>query len=370
MVTGATGSLGAHLVEHLAKLPKVGKVICMNRHTRGAVAASRQLHAMQTKGLSLDESALSKIEIIETNTAAPKLGLPDERYRELTDQVTTIIHNAWPMSGKRGIDGFEIQFRVMRNLIDFANDAASSQHNAITFQFISSIAVTGYYPVATGFANVPEVQMEIAHVLPNGYGEAKYVCELMLDETLHKHPQHFRAMSVRLGQVAGSTQTGYWNCVEHFPFLIKSSQTLRCLPKLPGALSWSPVDKVAVILTDLLQVEHLRSLYHIDNSSRQAWADMLPILADELNIPHHKSVPLHEWVQRVRRFPGSAEKDNPAFKLADFLGDDFIRMSCGGVLLNTENTKKHSETLASLGPVNEEVVRAYVGSWRQSGFLH
>lgn len=134
------------------------------------------------------------------------------------------------MSGNRPVAGFESQFRVMRNLLDFSSAIVSATNRPVTFQFVSDIAVVGHQPLRTNNPVVLEDRVEIDSVLPNGYGDANYVCERMLDETLHLHPSSFRAMSVRLGQVAGCSSTGYWNSLGHFPLLVKSSQTLRCLP--------------------------------------------------------------------------------------------------------------------------------------------
>jgi thioester reductase-like protein len=59
----------------------------------------------------------------------------------------------------------------------------------------------------------------------------------MLDETLHKYSDEFRPMVVRIGQIAGSKNSGYWNPVEHLAFLIKSCQTLKVLPDFEGVCS-------------------------------------------------------------------------------------------------------------------------------------
>ena len=48
---------------------------------------------------------------------------------------------------------------------------------------------------------MPEERITIDSVLPNGYDDAKYVCELMLDETLHHSSDRFRAMAVRSGRL-------------------------------------------------------------------------------------------------------------------------------------------------------------------------
>jgi thioester reductase-like protein len=125
----------------------------------------------------------------------------------------------------------------MRNLIDLARDISCRKDVRgfkVGFQFISSIATVGYYPLWKGEALVPEQRMTAESVLPTGYGDAKLVCERILDETLHKFPDHFRPMAVRIGQIAGSKVSGYWNPVEHFAFMVKSSQTLKALPDLQG----------------------------------------------------------------------------------------------------------------------------------------
>ncbi|KAK4697088.1 acyl carrier protein, partial [Lecanoromycetidae sp. Uapishka_2] len=372
MVTGATGSLGSHLIAYFAELPDVKAVICLNRHSRESGPGARQQYAMESRGIKLDQNAHSKIRAFATDTSKPLLGLPHNDYAELLSKVTHVLHNAWPMSGTRPVKGFELQFKVMRNLIDLTRDISCNRKNGskVSFQLISSIATVGHYPLWSGNVNVPEERMTTESVLPNGYGDAKYVCEKMLDETLHRYPDHFRAMAVRLGQVAGSKTSGYWNPMEHLAFLIKSSQTLAALPDFDGVLSWTPVNDVAATLGDLLLSENSPyPIYHIDNPVRQPWRDMIPVLADALNIPRRNTIPFEVWVRRVRNFPGSVEMDNPAAKLVEFLDGNFVRMSCGGLLLDTAKSREHSKTLANVGPVSDDIARGYIQAWKEMGFL-
>ncbi|PKY00457.1 polyketide synthase [Aspergillus campestris IBT 28561] len=367
LVTGGTGSLGSHLVAHLARMPSVHQVVCLNRRTTISDATERQKQALIEKKLSLSPTEMAKLCVIETNTADAHLGLPRDRYEGLTATVTHIIHNAWPMNGARALSSFEPQFSVMRQLLILAKDICC-QGVKPTFQLVSSISTVGYYPLLTGQAIVPERPTQIAHVLNNGYGEAKLVCERMLYGTLLQYPDRFSAMVVRPGQISGSSSTGYWNDGEHLPALIKSAETLRALPDLRGPLSWTPVDAVATSLVDLLFVEYPRAVYHIDNPVRQPWEAMIPILAKGLAIPVQNVVPFAEWIQRVKNFPGSRE-DNPAGVMADWLEANFERMSCGGLLLDTAQGVEHSPALKDVGPVGEEVVRKYLDSWIQRGFL-
>ncbi|KAF2800562.1 hypothetical protein K505DRAFT_228585 [Melanomma pulvis-pyrius CBS 109.77] len=381
LITGATGSLGAHMVAHYANLSSVSSVICLNRRSSSKSSPlERQLTSLSSKGLTLDPHASSKLTAFETDTTKPYLGLPQSSYKYLTHTLTHIVHNAWPMNAKQPLSAFVPQFRVLRHLLDLVAAISASRPEGfrVRFQFISSIATVGHYPFHKGSAHIPEERMTIESVLPNGYGDAKFVCERMLDETLHKHPAKFNAMVVRLGQVAGSSKSGYWNANEHLPFLIKSSQTLRCLPNLEGPLSWTPVDLVAGVCAELALGGGngdgaAENIYHIDNPVRQPWSDMLPLLAAELNIPLTHIVPFEEWIRRVRAFPShtslSGQDQNPAKRLVDFVEEDFKRMSCGGVLMESERCQEHSHTMRSVGRVEKGVVRRFIDRWRGSGFL-
>ena len=371
VVTGATGSLGSHLVAHLATLPSVKTVICLNRPTRGSDPEARQYKSFHNRGIQVDARDLTKLRVIEADTSKPRLGLTSGEYSELVHSVSHVVHNAWPMSGNRPVHRFEAQFEVMRNLINLCHEANAATSRMVSFQFISSIAVVGHQPLWSGDPLVREEPVDIESVLPNGYGDAKFACERILDATLGQHTRHFRAMSVRLGQVAGNSKTGYWNTQEHLSFLVKSCQTLRALPAFENQLSWTPVDLVAATLSDLLfQSDAFPSpIYHIDNPMRQPWRSMILVWAAALGIPHSHIIPFHEWVRRVRHFPGSVEKDNPAFKLVEFLDGNFLRMSCGGLLLDTTRAEAHSSTLASVGPVSDEIALGYIQYWKKVGFL-
>ncbi|KAL8382486.1 hypothetical protein RB595_006323 [Gaeumannomyces hyphopodioides] len=387
-VTGATGSLGSHLVAHLASMPAVKAVYCLNRRSRTGSPDQRQDAAFSSRGITLGADEAAKLRVLVVDGAKPRLGLATDEYETLAKGLTHIVHNAWTMSGKRPVSGFEDQFRAMRGLVDLARDAQAlrcgkqqqpetAAKPRTTFVFVSSIAVMGHHPLIPGngvFA--PEERLSTAaQMLPNGYAHAKWACERILEATLHRFPDSFRACSVRPGQIAGHSQTGCWNDVEHLAFLVKSSQTLAALPALDGDMCWTPVDTVAGTLADLLVLApatEMEPVYHIDNPVRQPWSGVLQVLAAALPPAGSPGplavVPFDEWVRRVRSFPGTPE-DNPAVRLADFLDENFVRMSCGGMLLDTQKCCRHSPTLSAQGPVSVEVAKRYLDWWKLKGFL-
>ena len=384
LVTGASGSLGGQIVHQIAQMPDVKKVVCVNRE-KNVEPYQRQQKAMRDKGIRSFDEIRPKLLVLQTDTAKPNLGLPSDEYEDLVNSVTHLIHNAWPMSAKRALPGFEPQFQVMRNLIDLAAAAASRRPATFKFgfQLVSSIGVVGQYKLGSSGSDdetilVPEDRARIEDVLPNGYGDAKWGCERMLDETLHKHPSRFRAMVARLGQIAGSSDHGYWNPTEHFGFLVKSSQTLGALPDAPRLLRWTPVDFVAGTLIDLVlgqpsdancndstQETPLHNpVYHVENPTAQPWSEVNAILSDALG--GLALIPFEEWAERVRAAPA---KNNPAATLLDFLDATYLRLACGGLVLDTQQTLQRSPTLRGVGAVSELLVRKYVHIWKEIGFL-
>jgi hypothetical protein len=87
-------------------------------------------------------------------------------------------------------------------MIELARVASSRAYlQKIVFQFISSIDTVGHYPLWNNNTLVPQERKTMDFVLPTGYGDANLVCEKMLDDTLHKYPEMFRLVAVRIGRI-------------------------------------------------------------------------------------------------------------------------------------------------------------------------
>ena len=377
LITGATGGLGAHLVVEAALRTDVQRVVCLNRPSKQD-PLERQIRALCRKGIKLPPNLMDKLVVLETNLAHPtNLGLSNDVYGSLLESVTHIVHNAWLMHSKWPVQRFEPQLRIMAHMLGLARDI-SGRRSLVSFEFVSSIATVGHHPLWTGNSIVLEERVSIESVLPTGYGDAKYICERMLDATLHRYPDRFRATAVRLGQIAGSRNNGHWNPMEHLPFLVKSSQTLGMLPDLRGTMGWTPADDVARTLIDILTQPDdvaLYPIYHVENPVRQSWGETIALLADVLDIPRDATgiIPFEQWLECVKDWPRSEDNGpkgaNPAYLLVGFLADNFARMSCGGLLMGTAKAREHSPTLARLGPTSESLTRLFINSWKDMGFL-
>jgi nucleoside-diphosphate-sugar epimerase len=237
LLTGSTGSLGSFLVAHLSQLRIVDKVICLTRKVaEGDDAKIRQLRACESRGIQLSEEYWSKIEVIEADLRAPQLGLDDTTYTSLSQSITHIIHNAWPMDFNRAIESFEPHFQALQNLLQLAMNTHQSRPNIRPrVVFTSSIAAVGQYPTVVKSGPIPEVTADDASVADNfGYAEAKWVCEKILENAGARYSEELETTVVRIGQLTGSERSGFWNSNEHFPALVKSSQLVGHLPVING----------------------------------------------------------------------------------------------------------------------------------------
>jgi thioester reductase-like protein len=397
LLTGGTGSLGSHVLAQLASLPSVARVVCLNRlpvdvgHRREP--REQQFKTAETKGITIPSQDRLKIEVIQTDPAAIRLGLEDACYARLRDTVTHILHCAWPMDFKRMLPSFQTQFCFLQSLLNLAKDAHEVRPSIRPrLLFISSIAVVGQYARVQGTRIVPEVPMEDSRCTNEfGYGKAKLVCEKMIENAARTHRNEMEVLCVRVGQVSGSRKSGFWNPNEHFPALIQFSQNVSRLPRIGGVsqqlrswmswpllistqtLSWAPVDSAAEALSELLLTPHpVNSIYHLENPVRQSWHDVLTTLAYKLDISSTEFLPFDEWMDRVSDFAadkGTKEDRSAAMMLAEFFKHDFQHMSGGNVILDTARARAISHTLRGMDAVEGELVASYVDQWRKMGFL-
>ena len=270
IITGATGSLGAHVLHQLLCDSSVRRVVCLNRLRKGGKEkespVQRQERALTSRGLSVtghDDGAAwaSKITVYETDLAAPRLGLKEEQWEELAAQATHLLHAAWPMSFKMALESFGASFRTLQNMLDLtrrAHELGSLHHDGHRpkLLFISSISTVGNYhrdSSTTGLSTEENAQQQQQEekggakkdIVPEtftedgswclglGYAQAKLVCETMIRLAREAYPE-LQVGVVRVGQVSGSTLSGYWNPEEHLVGIFRASQALGKFPDIRG----------------------------------------------------------------------------------------------------------------------------------------
>jgi thioester reductase-like protein len=90
VLTGATGSLGAHVLHQLVLSSNVRKVICLSRASSHEESKDRVRESLKLRKLPL--LADDKFDSYAANPNLPLLGLSREEYDIIRNEVTDVIH--------------------------------------------------------------------------------------------------------------------------------------------------------------------------------------------------------------------------------------------------------------------------------------
>lgn len=109
VVTGATGSLGAHLVSQLVVQQDVQRIYCLVRASSPSAAQLRVTHSMQDRSVydQLQPEQQAKIVALPSDFSKADLGLSPWMYRQIQSEVSGLIHCAWSVNFNLGLGSFE-----------------------------------------------------------------------------------------------------------------------------------------------------------------------------------------------------------------------------------------------------------------------
>ena len=361
VLTGSTGSLGTHLLLALLDDVKTSKIYCLNRSVD---AREKQTERFRQLGVrhNLDPS---RVDFITADFSQSKLGLTELQFEELTSSVDIIIHNAWKVDFNHSLESFEpVHLRGVRNLVDWSNSSSRRPH----IIYISSISSAGNrqnYPAGAEVAETPTSKHQNAQKM--GYAESKNVAECILDIANKK--SGVPVSILRIGQIAGPVKVpGTWNKDEWFPSLIKSSQSLGCVPTYLPDANWIPVDITADIVLDIVHFAtntgHTRT-FNIVNPKSTAWTAIIDTVLQRLG-PQVKVVDINVWIDMLAQVNQTDVREvtaKPAVKILDFYRECERERLTGGLSFSTANGVAASATMANLEPVNSKWMETWLGQW-------
>lgn len=410
VLTGATGALGAHILELLLQDSKVARVYCLVRAESPEQAGERVLASLRSRGLEMPSSEIvkeSKLVSLPCRLQDHKLGLAGSEWERLADEATLMIHSAWSVNFSLKLRSFQDQLSGLANLLELRNATRSS---AARFVFISSTAsviaaAKGERPISETLSSDPD------DASPLGYSRSKWVAENMLASArvsgsfaspISSSTSGLRSpgiaeertpiIIIRVGQLCGNSRTGAWNASEAYPIMLSSARVSGCLPDLPGeALSWLPVDTAARSVLEIAtsppdppdpprapgqrfsqsrsQHLHKTPVYHVVNPHQEPeWGHMLGWICgdgsgdgDQDGGAKVSVVPAPEWIDRLEQ--ALETRDHPARALLHLWKAAYAgrRGSVGvgegtAARFDTRRTVKVSETMREVRPLGREDV--------------
>lgn len=371
ILTGSTGFLGRNLLQILLFNPRITKVYCFNRDPHAEVVAR--------KVLSLPESVWSKAIFMTVEFGEVGFGLSKTDIR-VFDEVDLILHCAWKVNFNHSLASFEPQIHAVTHFISLVG----SSSRTIRFFFVSSISSMSNYRASSGHKDhIPEeILDDKAVALPMGYAQSKHIAERML--AIAAERIGVTSTLLRVGQIAGtvrlpdddsphrSAEALPWNKDEWVPAMIRTSKNLGQLPLDQPPVDWIPVNKLALIIMDLvtfdLSSNKLLAVYNLVNPHPAAWSSLLPAIAAGLG-PSCRIISFNEWLNALKSHDPE-NKDNveryPALKLMAYF-DKMLGSLQLPRKVSVENAMLASSAFSRLEPVNADWMEQWMKQWGFAG---
>ncbi|KAL1595711.1 putative secondary metabolism biosynthetic enzyme [Paraconiothyrium brasiliense] len=363
VLTGATGALGAHILDLLRPSRTVSAIYCLVRGADETAAKERISKALSQRGLtdlSSESPPNDKVKIIQAALGEPRLGLSDDVYNHLAAEATSILHIAWTVNFRLKLRSFaKDNLAGVRHLLDLA--LAARRPDPPRFAYCSSTAsIINSEPDAEG--RLPEhLSDDPAAASPLGYSRSKWVAEQLCLAAHRETNLKGRISVIRVGQLSGDSRTGIWNTKEAWPMMLSTTRLINCLPQLGDApLDWLPVDIAAEAFLQAASAPSISGqdvqVYHVLNPHQEpTWATLLQWLKpkESFNI-----VSPEEWVRRLemcKEDGHSAMKLLGLWKEAYGKGEKKAEVEEGsGARFSIEETQKSVRVIREVKPLNAE----------------
>ncbi|WVF69836.1 hypothetical protein IAT40_004615 [Kwoniella sp. CBS 6097] len=367
VLTGATGSLGAHILDQLVREPGVAKVICLSRAKSHEDSLKRVEDSLSLRLRNLSPEAKAKIISFAADVNRPDLGLQPDQYEMLRLHSTAVIHNAWPVNFVLSINSFDEHIGGAVNLINLTLKSPKSVKPA--FLFSSSVGTRQGRPDPVVTEDFPDSPVTAGGM---GYGRGKWVVEKIMERAGKQTPA--RCAVLRIGQLAGDTEHGVWNETEAWPLMFRSANTVGALPILEEKPSWLPVDQAARSIADIVLTTSSAaepssaSVYHVLNAHYASWSDILEGLkAGGLKF---EAVDRYTWLERLAKSNPDVIT-NPTYKLLNFyqnrIGNKTERPHMDFEVKRVESVSPTMKR--SVKAVDSDLVALWTKQWKNSGFL-
>ncbi|OBT57643.1 NRPS-like protein [Pseudogymnoascus sp. 24MN13] len=366
VLTGATGSLGAHIIAQIVLLPDVKQVYCFVRAKSESDAITRVISSMNTRGCyhQLPLEARRKIVALPSDFSKEDLGLGSAVYAEIALNITCLIHCAWSVNFNLSLQSFEKDcIAGAKHLMGLCLSAGRPSPAA--FNFCSSVSAVASTP--PGEAVVEDLPPNLDYAQNMGYAQSKLVTENIVHQAACQ--TGMKARTLRVGQIVADTQHGIWNATEAIPLILQAGKTIGAIPALDESPLWLPVDVVAKAISEISISDSPAGTTNVVATQSFHWTrDLIPKLhAASLQF---EELGQREWISRLKA-SNPDPVQNPPIKLLDFFtkkydNDNIVRK---GLQYNTQRAQSLSPARATAEILSQELVDKFVGhfittSWK------
>ena len=292
LVTGATGFLGAHLLDELLRCTDPStKFYCMARATGGRTGQTnnRVIDALRFYGLA-GQTLQDRIVTVTGDLAQTRFGLSNQGYRELAEEVDLVFHCAasvnyaysYPIIKPHTVGG-------TLEVIKFACHAKTKP-----LQYISS---NGIFPGGDAAPYLENRDIDdFVDRMEGGYNQAKWVAERLVWSA---ESRGLPVCMFRPGNIGHHSVTRVVNPNDFIALIIKACLRVNCAPVTAGwFFEMTPVDFVCTAIAKIADAPgHFGNVYNVVQQAPIPANDVFTDMRDKGWVAD--LAPLDEWRSRL-----------------------------------------------------------------------
>ena len=300
LVTGATGFLGAFLLDELLRnTAQNTRFYCLarNRTPGQGAPVNRVLENLQFYGRE-GESESHRIVPVEGDLAQPHFGLEDEDYQRLADEIDMIFHCA---ASVNYVYPYEVaKPHTVGGTTEVLRFACTGRTKPVLY-----ISSNGVFPGGDVAPYLENSRIDgFVDRMEGGYNQAKWVAEMLVWSAVSRG---LPVCLFRPGNIGHHSVAGTVNPNDFQSLIIKACARSGWAPRAPDwRFEMTPVDFLAAAITRVAdQPAHLGKVYNVVQQD--------PVPADDVfaHMQTHgyvtERIPLEEWKSRLQQM---ADREN------------------------------------------------------------
>jgi thioester reductase-like protein len=359
-LTGATGFLGAYLLDEWLRRTGMTAYCLVRAADAGAAQAKLRAHLEQC-GLWDDRQA-ARVVAVAGDLAQPRLGLGKAEYARLAEEIDVVCHNgAWINAVLSYQDLKPVNVEGTRAILRFAGEARRKP-----LHYVSTLAL--FFGAAHANQPLAETDAPILDAgLRGGYKQSKWVAEQLVRNA---SARGLATAIYRPGRILGHSLSGVnANLQDIFCAILKACLRIGSYPEADTAIDITPVDYVSRAMVHLAQEEPCAGrAFHLRNPAPVAWNDLMGMIGG-LGYPL-RPLPHAEWRAEVER-RSTAQAGEPFFRqLRLLLRSPIYLLSPDKPLYCGEATSARLAEAGIVCPrVDSGLLAVYLRYLRECGFL-
>ena len=272
LFTGATGFLGAHMLEALLKTDIDEKYYCLIRSESIEKAKAKLKSSFTRFGLDISGLDSNRVHIIIGDITKDNIGLDYEVYGRLKKDITKIIHSAALVNSILSYNKiFDTNVKGTLEIIKLQKP----------IHYISTLSVFVSTDKNKGTVYEDDDLSDI-NVVYGGYAQSKFISEYLVRES------DLPYVNYRLGLLTGHTNKDYFNSKEFLYMFLEGVKELKVLPKIDleeFIVDISPIDFVVDTIKEIYIKANFREnkTFHIANKTGAS----LKLIYDVLKENHY-----------------------------------------------------------------------------------